>query len=294
MLAPLGAGIDHRSRPPARYLGSVKPFQAEVPAGSGAAPGRDSTRTQPGRLVQRLDQGTVRAVGLALAAMVANLVAVLFTVAFTRLLGADEYGDLAALLNVTITLFVPGYALQVAVARAGTAGRIGGPGELSATLARWTRQLTVALVAVAALSVLLREQLAAALNLSETWAVAALPAAAAGWLLVCLQRGLLQAAEAYRAVGVSIVIETVARLLVALVLVATGAGVTAAYLGTVIAVVGSAAVLSAVLRRRLGPGGAHAAAHSLRELTRDAAVPIVVLTLLAALRTPTSSWPSTL
>jgi O-antigen/teichoic acid export membrane protein len=79
------------------------------------------------------------------------------------------------------------------------------------------------------------------------------------------------------------VIENVARLLVALVLVANGAGVTGAYLGTVIAVVGSAAALALVLRR-LGPGGAHAAAHSLRELTRDAAVPIIALTLLAALQ----------
>ena len=81
--------------------------------------------------------------------MAANLVAVVFTVIFTRILGADGYGSLAALLNLTVILFVPGSALQVAAAREGTLGRLGRGGELAGTLARWTRHILLVLAVVA-------------------------------------------------------------------------------------------------------------------------------------------------
>src|SRR5690349_18630172 len=106
---------------------------------------------------------TTRAVGLAAAAMAANLVAVVFTVIFTRILGTGGYGSLAALLNLTVILFVPGSALQVAAAREGTLGRLGRGGELAGTLARWTRHVLGLLVVVAVVSVLAREPLAALL-----------------------------------------------------------------------------------------------------------------------------------
>jgi hypothetical protein len=60
------------------------------------------------------DSETAKAVGLAAATMGANLAAVGFTVVFARVLGADGYGSLAALLNLTIILMVPGSALQIA------------------------------------------------------------------------------------------------------------------------------------------------------------------------------------
>ena len=89
----------------------------------------------------RSDPETGKAIGLAAATMAANLVAVVFTVIFTRLLGADDYGSLAALLNLSVILFVPGSALQVAAAREGTLGRLGRGGELAGTLARWSRHI---------------------------------------------------------------------------------------------------------------------------------------------------------
>src|SRR3954468_3153576 len=107
------------------------------------------------------DPETGKAIGLAAAAMAANLVAVVFTVIFTRILGTDGYGSLAALLNLSVILFVPGSALQVAAAREATLGRLGRGGELAATLRRWTRTLVSALVVVAVVSALLREPLAA-------------------------------------------------------------------------------------------------------------------------------------
>src|SRR5512144_693424 len=112
---------------------------------------------------------TTRAAGLAAASMASNLVAVAFTVIFTRLLGADRYGSLAALINLTVILLVGGSALQVAAAREGTLGALGRGAELSATLARWTRQLLVGLVAIGLAAVLAREPLAALLNVRQTW-----------------------------------------------------------------------------------------------------------------------------
>ena len=48
------------------------------------------------------DPETGKAIGLAAATMAANLVQVVFTVIFTRILGADGYGSLAALLNLSL------------------------------------------------------------------------------------------------------------------------------------------------------------------------------------------------
>src|SRR3954463_9123059 len=109
------------------------------------------------------DAETGKAIGLAAATMAANLVQVVFTVVFTRILGADGYGSLAALLHVTVILFLAGAAPQGAPARlfaAGAArrsaaareaplGRLARGGELAGTLARWSRHILTALAAIA-------------------------------------------------------------------------------------------------------------------------------------------------
>ncbi|MDX6554627.1 MAG: hypothetical protein QOD86_822, partial [Miltoncostaeaceae bacterium] len=227
---------------------------------------------------------TAKAAGLAAATMAANLIAVVFTVIFTRLLGADDYGSLAALLNLSVILFVPGSAMQVAAARAGTLGSLGRGGDLAATLARWERNLLAGAAALTAVAVVAREPLASLLNVQQTWAAAAVPGTAVLWLLLSVQRGLLQAAQAYRPVGLSIVLEALGRLAVGLALVLAGAGVTGAYLGTVASLAIAAVALAIVLRRRLGPPARDAAAHPLRALAAGAALPIAALTLVAALQ----------
>jgi O-antigen/teichoic acid export membrane protein len=228
--------------------------------------------------------GTAKAAGLAAATMAANLIAVVFTVIFTRLLGSDGYGSLAALLNLTLILLVPGSALQVAAAREGTLGRLGRGRELASTLVRWERHLLAGVLGLTVLAVLAREPLAALLNVQEEWAAAAIPGTAALWLLLSAQRGLLQAAQAYRPVGLSVVLEAFGRLAVGVLLVALGAGVTGAYLGTFGSMAITAAVLAVVLRRRLGAPAAHTPRHPLGALARDAAVPIAALTLVAVLQ----------
>jgi O-antigen/teichoic acid export membrane protein len=230
------------------------------------------------------DPETGKAIGLAAATMAANLVQVVFTVVFTRVLGADGYGSLAALLNLTVILFVPGMALQVAAAREATLGRLGRGGELAGTLTRWSRHIVAALAVIAVVSVLAREPLADLINVDEAWAAAAVPATGALWLLLCVQRGLLQAARAYREVGLSVLFEALGRLVLAVVLVAIGLDVTGAYLGTLASIAVTAAALGWLLHRRLGAPDPDARPHPLRALARDAALPIAALTLVAALQ----------
>ena len=63
----------------------------------------------------RTDTG--RAAGLGVSVIAANVIALVFTVVFARVLGASDYGSLAALMSAFIILMVPGSALQIAVAR---------------------------------------------------------------------------------------------------------------------------------------------------------------------------------
>ena len=54
---------------------------------------------------------------LGAAVIATNVVALVFTVVFARVLGASGYGSLAALISSFIILMVPGSALQIATAR---------------------------------------------------------------------------------------------------------------------------------------------------------------------------------
>jgi O-antigen/teichoic acid export membrane protein len=122
------------------------------------------------------------------------------------------------------------------------------------------------------------------LNVDERWAAAAVPPTAALWLILCVQRGTLLAMSAYRAVGISIVVENALRLVLSLVLVIPWRGVTAAYVGTLAGVGLMAVLLAHLLGDRLGPPVPLASVYPLRRLLRRAALPVVALTLLAALQ----------
>ena len=234
------------------------------------------------------DSGTGAAAGLAAAQLAANGVAVIFTAIFARVLGREDYGALAAALSTFLILSVPGYALQVEVSRAVAARRLGASGELGATMRRWTLRLGLATLALAVAGALFRDQLADLLSVDAPWAAAATLPTVTLWVLLSVKRGALAGLGRYRVVGLSIAGEAVGRLVLGLGLVLAGLGTTGAYLGTPLAMALAALVLGRVLARSpvAGPGAGQRAAPAvrLRDVLRDAVVPIAALALIAVLQ----------
>src|SRR5439155_4188713 len=169
-----------------------------------------------------------------------------------RLLGTKGYGSLAALVSTFLILSVPGLALQVATARETALGRLGTGGRLSATHRRWMLQLAGAFVALAALGVGLRRPLAHAIGVDDVWGAAGVLATGCAWLALSLERGLLQGLRAYRLAGLSTILEASGRLVLGLVLVGAGGGVSGAYLASPLSMATMAIILAILLRRQLG------------------------------------------
>ncbi|HXS43186.1 MAG TPA: oligosaccharide flippase family protein, partial [Solirubrobacteraceae bacterium] len=235
-------------------------------------------------MILRSESG--KAAGLAAATLANNALQLVFTVIFTRVLGPTDYGTLAALVSAFLILYVTGQAVQVAAAREAALDRLGHAEILRATLRSWIQRLLVALVAVTAVSIVLRAQLAALMGVDEApWAAAAIPPMGVLWMLLCLQRGAFQGLRTYRPVAISIVGEAAGRLVCSLVLVAAGLGVAGALLGAPLAFVLVALWLERELQRRIGPlNVVDAPLRTLRSLVGDGWVAIVGLLLLASLQ----------
>lgn len=229
------------------------------------------------------DAGAGAAAGLAAAQLAANGIAVIFTAIFARVLGREDYGVLAAALSTFLILSVPGYALQVAVSRAVAARRLGSQGELGATMRRWTLRLCAATVALMLVGALLRGRLAELLSVDAPWAAAATLPTVTLWVLLSVKRGVLAGLGEYRVVGLSIAGEAAGRLVLGLALVLAGLGSTGAYLGTPLAMALAALVLGRLLARAVRDRG-HAPAARLRDVLREAVVPIAALALIAVLQ----------
>ena len=226
----------------------------------------------------RTDTG--RAAGLGAAVIVANVIALGFTIVFARVLGATDYGSLAALMSAFIILMVPGSALQVAVAREVSASLAGGDGHAGAGVRRWVGRLLLAAVAVTLVAVLLRDVLAAILNVEQEWGAAAVPLTAMLWTVLSIERGALQGFQRYKLVAWSIIGEAAARLAFALLLVGAGLDVTGAFLGAPLAFVAIGLVLAVPLAEHLPDSDGH----PLRDLLAGAWVPVLALTLLFVLQ----------
>ncbi len=244
---------------------------------------------EPGRLRSRLARSdTGRAAGLAAAVLGANVVSLIFTVAFARILGTSGYGTLAALVSTFLILQVPGSALQITVAREVSTAIALGHEAPGAGVRRWLGRIAVLTLAMTAVAVLLREQLAAAIGVDAVWAAAATIPTGCLWLLASVERGALQGFQRYRAVGLSLIGEASARLVFGLLLVAIGLGVTGAFLGTACSVLGMAVVLLWPLHRELERSGSlHAtgvAVRRFRDLAARTWAPVAGLALLLILQ----------
>ena len=243
---------------------------------------RDGASLRP-RLRAAASSDTGRAAGLAVAVLTTNVVALVFTVVFARVLGATGYGSLAALLSSFIILMVPGSALQIETAREVSRAMAAGDPSAGTDTRVWLRQLAFAVVVVAIVAVPLRSVLGAVIHVDQHWGAAAVPVTAVLWMLVCVERGALQGFQHYKLVGMSLVGEASFRLLFGGLLVAAGLDVTGAFLASALSLIAIALVLAVPLRRHLHSKPVKEQKH-LRDLLAGSWAPVVGLTLLFALQ----------
>ncbi len=231
-----------------------------------------------------------KAAGLAGAMIGNNVIALISTVVFARLL--SDYGSLAALISYFLILSVVGLALQVATAREAVLGHLGVGAGLAATVRRWTINLFGLTLVVAVISVLLRDPIAQAVGVpGYKWAAAIGLPAAVLWLELSILRGVLQGIGDYKGVGISLVGEQAFRLVIGAALAGAGLGVTGAYLGTPFSFLAIGVFCVYRLRRHITavetePLGARttAAAMSLWAHVKRAWAPIAGLIVIAVLQ----------
>ncbi len=239
---------------------------------------------RPGLRERVLGSDTGKAAGLAAATLANNAIQLIFTVIVTRVLGKTDYGALAALISAFLILMVGGQALQAAAAREVARRNLGDHAALRTTLDGWVRTLLVLTLAASAVGVAVREPLAALIGVDDhPWGAAALLPTGGLWMLLSLQRGVLQGLHAFKPVAMSLFAEAGARLAVGVVL-AVAAGVTGAYLATPLCFLITSIWLLVAIDRRLGAPTRLPRVPTLRSLIGDGWVPIVGLALIAVLQ----------
>ena len=131
---------------------------------------------------------------LAIAGLVANVSSLLATVLIARPLGERDYGVVVNLVGMFLVLAIPGSALLVAVVRRVTAWESVGRGHLVDPWVRRVRRAGyVAFAGFVVLAVVSRWWLADLLNLPGPSGVSEVLVAGAGWAMLSVDRGLLQA-----------------------------------------------------------------------------------------------------
>jgi len=237
---------------------------------------------------------TGKAAGLAGAMIANNVVALISSVVFARML--NDYGALASLISYLLILTVFGQALQVATAREGVLGHLGTGEDLLHTLERWARTLAIFTVVATVVSILLRVQIAQLVgvrhNSGGSWAAAVGIPAGCLYLEVSILRGALQGVGDYKSVGISLVGEQTSRLIGGAILVAAGLGVAGAYLGTLISYIAMSSYCAVTLYRQLaGPehtrwgfGDRARAKLALGRHVAAASIPIVGLAVIQLLQ----------
>jgi O-antigen/teichoic acid export membrane protein len=157
-----------------------------------------------------------------------------------------------------------------------------------ATLQSWTRSMLLFTVALTVVSIALRHQIADLVGVKhDAWAAAAGLPAGCLYLELSLLRGALQGIGDYRSVGLSLVGEQVARLVLGTLLAVAGLDLTGAYLGSLLSYVVMSLYCAYELREQLlGPAAAKPleAALSLWSHVKRAWAPIAGLIVIAVLQ----------
>ena len=222
---------------------SVPAAMALAPNAVGATLGAElllDPNARPG--VESMRAGLLQAGPLAAAGVLANGAGVILTVALARLLTPHSYGVLNQLTGLYLILSMPGSAVVVAVVRRVTMWHEDGTGHL---VRRWAgrvhRQCTLIVLVWAGIVFTSRHAVAVLLNQQSGVGIAAILTAAAFFVLLSLDRGLLQAHRAYRPLAANLLVEMSIRVVAVVVLVAAGYGPSGAAVGILIGEVAAAA-----------------------------------------------------
>ncbi len=161
-----------------------------------------------GRL-QEIWQNIASAGPLAIAGVVANGSNVIVTVLLAHLLVSSDYGYLNQLIGLFLIVSTPGSAVIVAVVRRATQWRVLGHHEALEVWAKkihraslWTYAIYLVVV-VATSGIVARELLAH----DTKGRVIAMLAGAGLWVVLCIDRGFLQATRAYRDLSFNFLVE---------------------------------------------------------------------------------------
>ncbi len=195
---------------------------------------------------------------LALAGVAANGASLLVTLVLARLLAARGYGALNQLIGVFFVVATPGSAVLVAVVRRVTAWS-GPPGGVVRWGAGVHRRGTWGLVLFAALVLVAGSPAASLLGRHDALGFDAAAVAGAVWVLLCVDRGLLQAHREYRVLSGNLLLEGGARTVFMISFGAAGLGVGGVAAGVLAAELCTAAHARFVADRAWRAHGAHGA-----------------------------------
>jgi O-antigen/teichoic acid export membrane protein len=248
-----------RPSPAEVLVESVPAAVSLAPSAGGLALGGELPLDQTGQTgVESMRAGLLQAGPLAAAGLVANGANVIVTVALARLLDPHSYGVLNQLTGLFLILSMPGSAVVVAVVRRVTMWHEGGSGHL---VRRWAgrihRRSSLAVLTWGVVMFALGHSIAGLLGERSAVGCAAILTAAAFFVLLSLDRGLLQARRAYRPLASNLLVEGGMRTAAVLALVGAGKGPSGAAVGILIAEA-TAAAHARYLAARAWSGDDHA------------------------------------
>jgi O-antigen/teichoic acid export membrane protein len=239
---PLGSGEPGEPGEPdgpevAELVVEGLPAAVSLAPGGGVALGGELLLDQAGHPgVESMRAGLRQAGPLAAAGVVANGANVIVTVALARLLSPHSYGVLNQLTGLFLILSMPGSAVVVAVVRRVTMWQDEGRGQL---VRRWAgrvhRQGFLVVVVWGVLVFAIRHWIAVLLGQHSGVGIAAILTAAGFFVLLSLDRGLLQAQRAYRPLAENLLVEGATRTAAVLILVGAGKGSSGAAVGILVA-----------------------------------------------------------
>lgn len=231
---------------------------------------------------------------LVVAGLVASGANLLSTVFVARLLVSVQYGALTKLLALFFVLSMPGMALMVGVVRRVTAWDASAMGERVAT---WMRRIhRVGLVSLAGVVVavwLARQPIVDAMRLPGSTAMVEIVAAGGVWVLLAMDRGVLQSRRHYRVLATNLILEGTIRT-AGMIVLAAGFGLQGAALGILLSEIVTIVHVRWALWRAEGDlrggvvgalgDGTRTIVHSGRDLAADVAAATVSMGLLAVLQ----------